>query len=53
MRSHGSMSANLHQHPEGCGYTNEAREGGLKLLKPAKAGFVCVATPCVGVGYSH
>ena len=42
-------NANLHQHPEGCGYTNQARFSGLKLLKPAKAGFVCVATPCAGV----
>ena len=24
---------------------------GLKLLKPAFAGFVCVATPLLGVGY--
>ncbi|GET38676.1 hypothetical protein MiSe_34350 [Microseira wollei NIES-4236] len=40
--------ANTHQ---GCGYTNEAREGGLKHLKPALAGFVCVATPCAGVGF--
>jgi hypothetical protein len=38
---------------QGCGCTNQAREGGLKLLKPAKAGFVCVATPWAGVGYSR
>ncbi len=34
--------ADTHQ---GCGYKNEARLRRLKLLKPAKAGFVCVATP--------
>ena len=38
-------NANLYQHPEGCGYTNQARFSGLKLLKPGSAGFVCVATP--------
>ncbi len=41
-------NANLCQHPEGCGYTNQARQSGLKLLKPAFAGFVCVATPFSG-----
>jgi hypothetical protein len=35
----------LRRHPQGCGYTNEARPGGLKLLKPAFPGFVCVGTP--------
>ena len=29
-------NANLCQHPEGCGYTNQARSGGLKLLRKPK-----------------
>ncbi|MFB2981878.1 hypothetical protein [Microseira sp. BLCC-F43] len=32
------------RHPQGCGYTNSARLRGLKLLQPAYAGFVCLAT---------